>query len=131
MYLSASQYFHFEDDSRYPGERKVRTDGYAYRIRSSEDRRGEMFQWHWHPEVPGREHCHLHVGAVHEDRDLHKLHLPTGRVAFEEVLSLLLDEFEVHPARDDFLDVLAGTRLRFETFRTWPGAAPPPPRPDV
>ena len=84
-----------------------------------------MFQWHWHPEVSGREFCHLHVGAVHGDRELHKLHLPTGRVSFEEVILLLLAEFDVKPAREDFGEVLADSRARFETFRTWPGATPP------
>ena len=127
LFFSATQYFHFEDSGRYAGERKVRTDGYAYRLRTAEDRAGELIQWHWHPQVGGRSDCHLHVGAMHGDRPLRRLHIPTGRISFEEVILFLFDEFGIAANRPDHEDVLADSRQRFEAFRSWPSI---PPRPD-
>lgn len=125
MFISAGQYFHFEPDARFEGEIKVVTDGYVYRVRSSETAGPDPFQWHWHPEVQKQPDCHLHVGAQHDAGPLNSLHLPSGRVGFEEVLAFLILEYDVRPARPDWQDVLLDTRTRFETYRTWAGARPP------
>jgi hypothetical protein len=51
-------------------------------------------------------------------------------VSFEEVVAFLFDEFGIEPLRDDHQQVLADSRKRFETFRTWPGGTPPSPSSD-
>jgi hypothetical protein len=63
----------------------------------------------------------MHVRASYSPLGvtLGKLHLPTGRVAFEEVIVCLLNELDVLPARDDWEQVLNETFLRFRTYRTW------------
>ncbi len=102
LFISAGQYFHFEPDARFEGEFKVMTDGYVYRVRSSELQGADLFQWHWHPEVQGQPDCHLHVGAEHDARLPRSLHLPSGRVGFEEILAFLIRECDVRPARSDW-----------------------------
>lgn len=61
MYLSATQNFHFVRDPHYAKEWKVKTDAYAYHVFMTDDEAGQLFAWHWHPDLkPG---CHVHVGA--------------------------------------------------------------------
>jgi hypothetical protein len=121
LLLTANQFFHFERDERYQREWKVTTDGYAYHVRLSEEPSGELFQWHWHPQRH-REECHLHVGAISPFlSDLHKKHIPSHRIAFEEVLLFLIREIHVLPIRSDWEAILADSQARFEAFRTWAG----------
>lgn len=119
LFLTAGQLFHFTDHPVYTGERKVSTDAYSYHVRSSDIPNGEMFQWHWHPDVEGRSECHIHIGAVHEPRGhLGRLHVPTSRVSFEQVLLFLIHELGVVPIREDWQDVLQDTEKRFEEYRS-------------
>lgn len=120
VFLTAIQNFHFVPDQRYEGEWKVQTDAYIYHVFMGDEDADQLFAWHWHPEVrPG---CHLHVGPrVGRSRSLYRLHVPTGRVAFEEVLRFLIDEFNVRRARQDWESILSDSQTRFEAFRTWPG----------
>jgi hypothetical protein len=87
VYLSATQNFHFERDPDFAKEWKVKTDAYAYHVFMSDDEEGQLFAWHWHPEIkPG---CHLHVGARQGgSRALYRFHVPSGRVAFEEIFEV-------------------------------------------
>ncbi len=120
IYLSATQEFHFEKDPDNKGEWKVKTDGYAYHLLMNEEEDGQLFAWHWHPEL--REGCHVHVGARQgRTRALYRFHLPTGRVAFEEVVRFLIDEFDAKEARADWDAILGDSQARFEVYRTWPG----------
>lgn len=123
--MTANQFFHFEKDLRYPGEWKVSTDGYAYHVWVPGESDEELFQWHWHPQRH-REDCHLHV-AVSNDvlPDLHKKHIPSHRISFEEVLLFLIREMGVEPIRGDWEGKLADSKARFEAFRTWQGPRRP------
>jgi hypothetical protein len=125
LYLTATQNFHFEPDPNYAGEWKVKTDAYAYHLLISEDEAGQFFSWHWHPDdKPG---CHVHVGPRQgKTRALYRLHVPSGRVAFEEVLRFLIDEMDVRPVRQDWEAILSDSQARFEAFRTWPWGRPSP-----
>jgi hypothetical protein len=71
------------------------------------------FAFHWHPD--GKSDVtwpHLHV---YEER---KLHVPTGRVAIEQIVRLAID-LGAPPIRDDWEDVLARSLSRFQDWRTW------------
>ncbi len=118
LYLSIGHNFRVVPDDRFAGEWKVRTEGYFYRVRYSEDASGELFAWHWHPEV--RSEPHLHVARISG------LHVPSGRVAFESIIRMLIDDLHVIPNRDDWQEVLAETEQRFQAFRTWPAPRVPP-----
>jgi len=48
-----------------------------------------------------------------------KRHLPTGRVALEVVVRLLVAEFDVPPLRRDSRTVLRRGEERFKAWRTW------------
>lgn len=119
LFLSAGQHFRTIPDERFEGEWKVRTEGYAYRLALSEETGAFLLAWHWHPNT--RPDPHLHVGADHPVvTELPRLHVPTGRVSFEEVGRFLITELGVVPMRRDWEETLAETESRFRAFRTWP-----------
>ena len=118
IYFSAGQYFQFIPDDRFEGEWKVRTDGYAYRVTLTDDPSSELISWHWHPD--SRPGTHLHVIAAHAQYGaIDKMHIPTGRVALEEVVLFLIEDLDVEPRREDWRDVLASSYERFRTYSTW------------
>jgi hypothetical protein len=102
------------------GPWKVQTVGYWYTL---EDREGqEIIAYHWHPaETPHILYPHMHAeqggnGLI----ELQKAHLPTGRIAVEEFLRLLIETFAVRPRRVDWNRILRETQAEFEKWRTWP-----------
>lgn len=102
------------------GPWKVVAAAYSYRLLATDEK--ESLAYHWHP--AGRSSTtwpHLHLGPAGGGTGaLLKAHLPTGRVALEEVLRLAVDHFGVTPSRRDWENVLAGTQESFEQWRTWP-----------
>jgi hypothetical protein len=99
-------------------------DEYVYSVLMSDTEAGQLFAWHWHPGAH-RPDCHIHVGARQgESRALYRLHIPSWRVAFEEVLRFLLEEFDVEPARDDWREISSpcstGVRICAPTPHTIP-----------
>ena len=111
-----------------PGPRgpwKVSTVGYLYSLRDAEDR--DIISYHWHP--AGRSdvtfpHRHLGAGARVGHRHLANAHLPTGRIALEDVLRLAITAFSVRPLRSDWAEVLDGTQATYEEWRTWADSGP-------
>jgi hypothetical protein len=105
------------------GERgpwKVSTVAYNYEfVRQSEDGEERILAYHWHPDggssVKGP---HLHV--LDPAGPLRKAHLPTGRVALEEVLRVAISELGVKWLRSDWRRVLNKSQKAFEDWRTWP-----------
>jgi hypothetical protein len=124
LFFTFEQTFHHGDHPNYLGESKVFTDAYSYRVRYSEKAEDALFAWHWHPQ--SRPECHIHIGAPHATAtDLHKKHVPAGRVSFEEVLLFLIDEMGVKPSRKTFRADLTDSLARFETYRSWSGSRKP------
>ncbi len=118
LHLRATQEFHLDDHPQFPGERKVVTDAYAYTLSESPELADELLAWHWQPES-GRE-PHMHIGRAHARLgELGRLHVPSGRIAFEQVLLFVIDELEVVPAREDAKEVLSEVLERFRQYRTW------------
>jgi hypothetical protein len=91
---------------------------YAYTLVDADER--ALFAYHWHPDL-AIEHPHLHVPvAVHAAAPrLAKVHLPTARIALEDVLVLLLAEFRVRGRDTNWRAVLARTKTSFLTGRSW------------
>jgi hypothetical protein len=120
IYLKATQNFHIGPDLTpgREGEFKVFTDYYAYTVSESETLETELCAWHWHPGAQPRPH--LHIGApVAHDRSFHKLHLPTGRVLFEDVLCFLIEEFDVKPRKKNWDAILGDVVNRVKLYWTW------------
>lgn len=91
----------------------VRTGGYLYTV-NSDSAGGEVLSWHWHPE---RDHwCvwpHLHADHDHGD------HVPTGRVAFEQIIRWLIEEHELESSRPDWSEVLDRNEQDWRSRRSW------------
>jgi hypothetical protein len=105
------------------GPWKVSTIGYAYTLEESAHLGMAILAYHWHPH--GRSQItypHLHIYPCAEIRrpDGREAHLPTGWVALEEVLRLLIADFGVRPKRKAWTEVLQRTQAAFENWRTWP-----------
>ncbi len=96
------------------GEWKISTRSYVY---SLADDSGEVIAFHWHP-FPDWEvdFPHLHFRRTAE---YSRAHYPTGRVAVEEVVALVIREFGVAPRRDDYLRILDEGLAKFRQWRTW------------
>lgn len=114
--LRATQRFCYVDDPKHPGERKVQTADYGYTIRDAEGR--ELFSWQWHPSLGEFDMPHIHIGRG-VPGDWGKLHVPTGRVAFEDVLLFLIRDYGVRPVREDGREVITESLRRFRSFRSW------------
>jgi hypothetical protein len=116
---------------------KVTTAAYLYALDDEHGR--ELFAYHWHPDVAGQEQVsypHLHIGhgavdvalldaAQHSRQhnalraEFHRLHLPTRRIALEDVIRVTIEQFQVEPARADWSRVLQRSRERFQATRSW------------
>lgn len=119
LYLKATQHFRTGLGS---GTRrrdwKVYTEGYAYTVSEDADLSHELLAWHWHPGT--RPDTHLHIGKSHPTHGgLAHLHVPSGRVSFEQVIRFLITDLNVVPARTDWDAVLTNSHSLFVRFRRW------------
>jgi len=104
------------------GPWKVQIVAYYYTVSEPGDPSRELFGYHWHPQGRSRvtsPHFHLYEGAHIGREDMRKAHFPTGRIALEDVLRLVIQEFGVMPLRDDWAEILDRTQAAFEDWRTW------------
>lgn len=109
------------EDARGPW--KVRTVAYYYTVEESGGPGQEIFGYHWHPSERTAitfPHFHLYPGAGAMQDKVRKAHFPTGRIAFEDMLRLVISQFGVVPRRDDCEAILHRTQEAFEGWRTWP-----------
>lgn len=108
-----------DDDDRGPW--KVRTRAYRHHVLTADT--SEVALYHWHPGGTSRyEDPHAHVGTTQLRRAAiitGRMHLPSGRIAFEQVLMLLIREFGIEPRRDDHEAVIEDCFARFAKWRTW------------
>lgn len=83
----------------------------------------EILSYQWHPNVPRSvtfPHLHLQYGAgLLGRREFERAHLPIGRVTLEDFVRLLIDDFGVPAARDDWEQALEESRIEFESDRSW------------
>ncbi len=121
--LAIAQHYRIvETDDPERGPWKVHTAAYWYSL--GDEQGQEVLAYHWHPD--GRSRItwpHLHLGhlALGGGGPLtSRAHLPTGRVAVEQVLRLAIEELRVEPRRDDWQAVLTEAEAAFERWRTWP-----------
>ncbi|MGH2367430.1 MAG: hypothetical protein ACRDI2_04460 [Chloroflexota bacterium] len=112
-----------------PDEWKVSTAAYLYALETADGH--EVLSYHWQPEEAGEViYPHLHLGPAGATGGLlhRKLHLPTGRIALEDVLRLAITQMGVEPARRDWAKVLDETQARFEVAQTWATSSGKPSR---
>lgn len=117
--LTVSHGYSVEQDSA--GLWRVQTRSYAYHVYDAAGRR--ILGYHWHPGGRSRvqaPHLHVYVDESFGGRHLSRVHFLTGRIALEDVVEVLVEEFEVTPRRADWKATLHKTRELFEQERTWP-----------
>ena len=101
----------------------VSTKGYIYSVLDAEKK--DLIGFHYHPELDDDPvmHPHIHVYADADERfadfNLHKRHIPSGRVALEDVIEWLIIELEVKALRSDWRQILQATRKQFKRICTW------------
>ena len=125
--FKAQMTFRYRRDETLPDTPwRVRTTAYMYTIEKKNGR--EVLAWHWQPAAPGPKEPHLHVGAgvlapgeILSSKD----HVPTGRVAVEEVVRMLIRELDVKPGNESWAEQLAGTEQKFRAFSSWGTLSPP------
>lgn len=123
--LVIRQHYRIVEDSVPRGPWKVSTAGYLYSLKETSTDR-EILAYHWHPAVGVTfPHLHLEAGALVGREELAEAHLPTNRVALEDVLRLAISSFGVRPLRNDWANILDSTQAAFEEWRTWAGSGPP------
>lgn len=125
--FQAAQTFEIVEDERYDGEWKVQTLSYIYgvkvaprRLRDGES--PDVIMWHWHPyRSPEHPEPHVHPPTSHRlfGLNLPDLHVPTGRVSFEDVIRFLISDVRVVPLDDEWPAILGETERRFRQYRTW------------
>jgi hypothetical protein len=83
----------------------ARIVGYAYELRSVDDRM--ILAFHWHPVgYSPVTWPHLHLGATIAGIDLGKAHVPAGAVTLQEVIRFAIVDGGARPRRDDWDEVL-------------------------
>jgi hypothetical protein len=120
--LKVIQHYRIIEHEGARGPWKVRTVAYYYTVGEAGEHGREMFAYHWHPSERTAityPHFHLYQGAGPMREDVRKAHFPTGRIAFEDVLRLLITQFGVLPFRDDWEAILDQTQTGFEDWQTW------------
>jgi len=97
----------------------VRTIEYIYVFEGADGE--EFLSYHWHPSVEGIPYPHLHVERAGNDSPplTRRTHVPTGRIAIEQVLRLAITQFGVQPLREDWAETLAQAHGGYEEFQTW------------
>jgi hypothetical protein len=96
----------------------VSTRQYSYALEVPGEAGTEILAFHWHPafveEPQGApvETPHVHIGSAElRGGYLHRrLHVPTERVALEDVLTFVIRELGVTPLRSDWQEVFQRTR---------------------
>ena len=116
---------------------KVETAAYLYSFYDANAR--EILAYHWHPQIASTGFPHLHlsyglVSAATLERsglsashnalrpDFASAHLPTRRIALEDVLRTAIEQLGVEPRREhrrDWDTMLQSTRAVFKEDRTW------------
>lgn len=98
---------------------RVRTLKYAYKIDNWNDGH-EIMAYHWHPKEKIKyPHLHLSYGARIGRGDLLRAHVPTGRVALEDVIQFLIESFNVEPSKEEWEGILEDSRENFRAHRSW------------
>ena len=114
LFMRVLQHYRIVEDTSPRGPWKVSVVGYVYSLENST--RQELLSYQWHPS--GRSpitfpHFHLGPGSRIGDERVARAHLPSGRIAPQAFLRLLITEFGVPPRRADWDAVLTETQAAF------------------
>ncbi len=139
VYLAITQRYRVirEEEDPDRGPWRVTIDQYVYTLsalpgRDKSERPETLLSYQWHPHPRAKyNYPHLHLGpasgigsSAHAAARLtDKSHVPTGRVAVEDVIRFAITQLNVEPLRDDWEQVLDEAQKRHERYRSWGGSA--------
>ena len=118
-----------EDEDPDKGPWRVTLAQYSYALRRGSGAVGKperMLTYQWHPRPDARfNYPHVHLGPASGAHEyLRNTHVPTGRVALEDVIRYAISQLGVRALRGDWMDVLVATQGRFESYQSWSGSGP-------
>jgi hypothetical protein len=113
LYLKVQLNYEIINDSNVQGGYKVNTTAYSYAILDRHEK--DLVRYDWHPNIDNIPYPHIHV----EDSKLKKHHLPTSRIALEQVLRLLITQCGVKAKKKDWSAVLTRGLRAFEDHCSW------------
>lgn len=104
-------------------EHRLRTVGYWYRLQGEPGPKARaLIRWEYEHSDPARPKFarhHVQLAAAIDTMDLNRLHIPSGRVPFEEVIRFLIHDLEIEPLARDWARTLAESeRTFYATFMT-------------
>jgi hypothetical protein len=122
-------------DSPDKNKKRLNSREYIYQLSSTPEGK-PLYEFHWHPEQidrttlepkklePGENlpfpFPHIHVRITDKSFDnLNKKHIPSGRVAFEDVLLFLFTDCAIKPKKENWSNILQETRESFREAMSW------------
>jgi hypothetical protein len=100
LFLSFTQVLGAGPDPKEPGEFKVSTREYSYRLLKRVDVASEeILAYHWHPNDSELRDPHLHI------RSVARVHFPTSRVCLEDFIYMLINYYGVTSRKNTALFV--------------------------
>jgi hypothetical protein len=118
------QHYRIVRDGRTPGSFKVKTLRYQYNIERSNDAQ-ELICFHWEGDTAKNPVPHIHIGFAAKPASCpfgNRTHIPSGRVALEDVVSFVIAELQVEPTeirRHTWQPILQAARDVFFRFKSW------------
>ncbi len=116
LFLSFTQVFGAGPDAKEPGEFKVSTREYSYRLLQKSDIASrEILAYHWHPNDSELRDPHLHI------RSIARVHFPTSRVCVEDFISMLIKYYGVKSrmTKSEWTAIVEKNKKAFEKMATW------------
>jgi len=116
LFLSFTQVLGSGPDAKQPGEFKVSTREYSYRLMQRSDVASrEILAYHWHPNDSELRDPHLHI------RSIARVHFPTSRVCLEDFVGMLIKYYGVRPTmkKSEWTAILEKNKRAFERMATW------------
>lgn len=105
-------------------EARFSTKFYLYSVR--DQNQDALISFHYHPEINDDnpiQFPHIHVYTHADERftalDFQKRHIPSGRIALEDIVRWLISEFAITPLRSNWNEILTETKARFIQKRSW------------
>jgi hypothetical protein len=118
--LKLIQHYRVVQGEEERGPWKVSTVAYYYTLETPETSTSpsqEVVGYHWHPQERNTvtyPHLHLYSGAGTLHHNLTGAHLPTARIAIEDVVRCVITQLDVVPLREDWHVILAETQDTFQ-----------------
>jgi hypothetical protein len=102
---------------------KAHATGYAYSIATVPNPDDALLEWHWHRPDLGYTHAHVNIRSEILG-NVGKLHLPTSRVFFEQIVAFLIAGLGVEPVDASWRTVINDVSERVASAATWRGSRP-------